>query len=159
MTGPPSSGMDGHLGDRLSGLLDGELGGAQADEARRHLAVCPSCARELQAVGQARSWLRHLPPVDPPAGFGERLLAADPTLAEPPRRRPAVVPLRGRRAAVATVAGLAAAAAAVLGLFPAPDPPAEPQVTRLVEAHATAGQGTDPLSRLVPVGVPVSFGR
>jgi hypothetical protein len=119
---------------------------------------CPYCSAELREVSEARSWLRHLPAVEPPAGFRERLLAADPTLVAV-ARRPTVVPLRGRRAAVATVAALAAAAAAVLGLLPAPDPPAEPRVTRLVEAHATSGQGADPLSRLVPVGVPVSFGR
>lgn len=151
-------GAGGHLGDRLSGLLDGELAEPEAQAARRHLADCPTCSQELQAVSQARSWLRHLPSVEPPAVFRERLLAADPSLVEAP---PAVIPLSPsrRRVAVAALAGCAAAAAAVLGLFPAPDPPAEPQVTRLVEAHATAGQGGDPLSRLVPVGVPVSFGR
>jgi anti-sigma factor RsiW len=153
MTGPSD-----HLGDRLSGLLDGELAEREAQQARRHLDACPRCSEELQAVGEAREWLRHLPPVEPPAEFAERLLASDPTLLTRPRPAP-VVSLRGRRAAVAAVAGLAAAAAAVLGFLPAPDPPAEPQVTRLVEAHATAGQGSDPLSRLVPVGIPVSFGR
>jgi anti-sigma factor RsiW len=158
MTGPAAPDAGGHLGDRLSGLLDGELTHADAEEARRHLAGCRSCSGELRAVDNARSWLRHLPAVEPPAGFRDRLLAADPSLVAPPGRA-AVVPLRGRRAAVATVAALAAAAAAVLGLLPAPDPPAEPRVTRLVEAHATSGQGADPLSRLVPVGVPVSFGQ
>ena len=158
MSDPVPPGATGHLGDRLSGLLDGGLPEAEAEEARLHLAACASCAGELQAVTEARAWLRHLPPVEPPSGFRERLLGADPGLVEPPGRV-AVVPFRRRRAAVVALAGCAAAAAAVLGLFPAPDPPAEPQVTRLVEAHATSGAGGDPLSRLVPVGVPVSFGR
>jgi anti-sigma factor RsiW len=158
VTGPTAPGRGDHLGDRLSGLIDGELDEAEAEDARRHLAGCPGCSGELQAVTEARSWLRQLPAVEPPVELRQRLLAADPSLVAS-HGRVLVVPLRGRRAAVAAVAGLAAAAAAVLGLLPAPDPPAEPQVTRLVEAHATAGQGTDPLSRLVPVGVPVSFGR
>ena len=157
MSGPVRPGARGHLGDRLSGLLDGELADADAGEARRHLAACASCSDELQAVGEARTWLRHLPLVEPPSGFRERLLGADPRLVEPPGGV-VVMPSRRRRAAVVALAGCAAAAAAVLGLFPAPDPPAEPEVTRLVEAHATSGVGGDPLSRLVPVGVPVSFG-
>jgi anti-sigma factor RsiW len=158
VNGPTPPSADGHLGDRLSGLLDGELPEPEAQQARQHLAACPSCSQELQALSEARAWLRHLPSVEPPAAFRERLLAGDPSLVEATR---AVTPMtsRRRRAAVAALAGCAAAAAALLGLFPAPAPPAEPQVARLVEAHATAGQGGDPLSRLVPMGVPVSFGR
>ncbi|HJV08320.1 MAG TPA: zf-HC2 domain-containing protein, partial [Acidimicrobiales bacterium] len=63
-----------HLGDALSALLDGELPVAQADQAHAHLAQCPVCAHELAAVTQARSWVRALPPVDPPFGFYERML-------------------------------------------------------------------------------------
>ncbi len=157
MTGTVPPGAAGHLGDLLSGLLDGELGEAEAEAARRHLAACANCSQELEAVGEARAWLRQLPPVELPRGFGQRLQRADPALVEPVGGV-AVISPRRRRTAVAALAGCAAAAAAVLGLFPAPDPPAEPQVTRLVEAHATSGVGGDPLSRLVPVGVPVSFG-
>lgn len=137
-----------HLGDGISALLDGELAGPEVETARRHLAACPACSDELAAVGQARTWIRSLPPVEPPAGFLDRMLAdLD------------VVSLRRRRAALATVAACAAAAAALLGLLPPPEPPAEPRVGQLVEAHATAGVGGEPLSQLVPVGVPVPFGR
>lgn len=154
----PPGGEPVHLGDRLSALLDGELAEPDVGVARRHLAACPTCTAELRDVGQARSWLRHLPPVAPPAGFLEQLLGGD----RPPvaaSGRTVVVPLRRRRAAVAVLAGCAAAAAAVLGLLPAPESPAQPPVGRLVEAHATSGVGGDPVTQLVPVGIPVSFGR
>ena len=140
---------DRHLGDDLSALLDGELTGRLADEARAHLARCPACSAELAAVGEARSWVRALPPVEPPADFYERLRAGPAA---------AVAPLRPRRVGIAVVAASAAASLALLGLASPQEPATAPPVARLVEAHATA-VGTDPLSQLVSAGVPVSFQR
>jgi len=149
-------GFAGHLGDALSALLDGELPAAQAEGARDHLAVCPDCTRELAAVDQARTWVRTLPPVDPPFGFYERML-----LDRQPVLRGALgdrATLR-RRAGVAAF-GAAAAAVTVLGIGSPSPRPVSPSVPRLVEAHATsASVGADLLSKLAPVGVPVSFGR
>lgn len=150
-------GPSAHLGDLVSALLDGELAAPQEAGARTHLAGCPDCTRELAAVGQARSWVRGLPQVDPPFGFYERIV---------PDRRPALVgaafgdrtALR-RRAALAAL-GAAAAAVTVLGVGSPSQRPASPVVPRLVEAHATsASVGADLMSKLAPVGVPVSFGR
>lgn len=158
MTGPPPPDSPAHLGDRLSALLDGELAPPEAEEARRHLDACPACTAELSQIGQARALVRRLPPVEPPPRFLEQILAGGgPPVAA--SGGAAVVPIRRRRAAVAVLAGCAAAAAAVVSLLPAPEPPARPPVGRLVEAHATSGVGGDPLSQLVPVGIPVSFGR
>jgi len=70
-TGRPSA----HLGDALSALLDGELGDAEAVAVRAHLATCSMCETELAEIGEARSWLRDLPPVEPPADFVERVSA------------------------------------------------------------------------------------
>ncbi len=64
-----------HPGDALSALLDGELGDVDAAAARHHLAGCPTCEAELAVTSQARSSLRGLPPVEPPAGFIEGLIA------------------------------------------------------------------------------------
>ena len=138
-----------HLGDELSALLDGELTGRVADEARAHLAGCRACSDELAAVGEARSWVRALPSVEPPADFYERLRAGPAA---------AVVPLRPRRVGIAVLAASAAASLAFLGLASPQEPATSPPVARLVEAHATA-VGTDPLSQLVSAGVPVSFQR
>ena len=147
---------DGHLGDALSALLDGELPPTQETAARAHIAGCPSCTHELLAVTQARSWVRALPPVDPPFGLYERMLL------ERPQRISAAFDTRPsirRRAGVAAF-GAAAAAVTVLGVDSPSQPPVSPAVPRMVEAHATsASVGADLLSKLAPVGVPVSFGR
>jgi anti-sigma factor RsiW len=145
-----------HLGDALSALLDGELSGAQQATARAHLATCPECTDELAAVGQARSWVRDLPQVDPPFGFYERLL-----LDRPVARQGSfgVSPGLRRRAGLAAL-GAAAAAVTVLGVGSPAARPVNPVMTQLVEAHATsASVGAYLLSKLAPVGVPVSFGR
>jgi anti-sigma factor RsiW len=150
------SGAGPHLGDALSALLDGELPVGQADQARAHLAACPTCTQELSAVTQARAWVRSLPPVEPPFGFYERLLLdrRDPVMAAFGARSN----LR-RRAGLAAL-GAAAAAVIVLGVGSPAAQPVRPAVPRLVEAHATsASVGADLLSKLAPVGVPVSFGR
>ena len=148
---------DGHLGDHLSALLDGELGRRQEEAARAHLAQCPECTGEFGAVRDARTWVRGLPEVDPPLGFYDRILL-DPmgsVVAFQPRPDPAF----RRRAGMAAL-GAAAAAVTVLGIGSPSPRPVNPAVPRLVEAHATsASVGADLLSKLAPVGVPVSFGR
>ena len=150
MTGGGSGGS-AHLGDALSALLDGELADEEAARARPHLDACPACAAELAAVSQARSWLRALPSVEPPAGFLAGLLASPPA--------GDVVRLRRRRLGLAALAASAAASLALLGLASPPEPPAAPRVAQLVEAHATAAGSGDPVSQLVSAGVPVSFRR
>ena len=144
----------GHLGDALSALLDGELPRPQEEAARAHLAACPACTEELLAVRQARAWVRALPPVEPPFGFYERILRGAPVSVD------AFVPTSSlrRRAGVAAL-GAAAAAVTVLGIGSPSPRPVSPAVPRLVEAHATsASVGADLLSKLAPVGVPISFG-
>ena len=173
----------GHLGDALSGLLDGELGAAQQDAAQAHLAGCPACARELSAVRQARTWVRALPPVDPPSGFYERVLEqgrlVSPAFGRQPFGRqpfgrqafggrgrpgtpadPAAARAQLRRRAGAVAVGAAAAAVTVLGMGSPQQTPVSPAVPRFVEAHASsASVGAELLSKLAPMGVPVSFGR
>lgn len=146
-------GMSGkHLGDLLSAMLDGELSRSAEAAARHHLATCPSCAAELEDVRTAQGWVRSLPIVDPPLGFLDRLAV------EPP---PEVVRrLSPRWTGVAAVAASAAAALVLLGVAPPQEAPVSPPVGRMVEAHATGASLTgDPLSRLAPIGVPVTFRR
>ncbi|HEX2192491.1 MAG TPA: zf-HC2 domain-containing protein [Acidimicrobiales bacterium] len=150
MTGREGASGSGHLSDALSALLDGELAAPAADAASAHLAACRACADEMAGVGEARAWLRALPPVEPPANFYARL-TADP-LAD-------VVPLRRRRVGVAVLAVSAAASLAFLGLASPQEPATTPAVAQLVEAHATAAGSGDPVSQLVSAGVPVSFRR
>ncbi|MDQ3980612.1 MAG: zf-HC2 domain-containing protein [Actinomycetota bacterium] len=145
---------DGHLGDLLSALLDRELSMDREIAARQHLEGCATCAGELENVRLARSWVRALPAVEPPFGFLERIVYG------PEPRRYVARPSVRRRIGVAALTASAAAAVALVGVTPPRDTPVSPSVARLVEAHATgASLENDPLSRLAPLAVPVSFGR
>ncbi|WP_051731598.1 anti-sigma factor family protein [Kitasatospora phosalacinea] len=64
-----------HLGDRLSGYLDGELGHDDRERVQAHLATCPDCLAEAE---QARSVKRALSQADTPgpsAALMARLMA------------------------------------------------------------------------------------
>jgi len=69
-----------HPGDLLSAYLDGELGPGERSEVDTHLAACASCRAELDGTATARTALRSLPVLEPPA----HLL---PEPAEPAARR------------------------------------------------------------------------
>jgi len=65
-----------HLGDRLSALIDGELGGAERDRAYAHLAGCEQCrteAAELRALKKKLSGLLSGAPAE--AAMTRRLIA------------------------------------------------------------------------------------
>jgi len=89
-----------HLGDRLSALVDGELGGAELDRAHAHLAGCEQCRTEAAELRQLKQKLRELmthEPVDgapAEAAMTSRLVAmTGPGGPVPPRhRRLRVVP-------------------------------------------------------------------
>jgi anti-sigma factor RsiW len=140
-----------HLDDQLSALLDGELSGAEEVAARAHLAGCPACRSQLEEVGAARTWVRDLGPVDPPFGFYERMLLHQ-------GRPPAHMARRRLGMGFAALAGTAAAALVVVGVGSPRDTPVTPRVEQLVEAHTTAGVTSDPVTQLVSVGVPATFG-
>lgn len=143
MTAGPDPGA-GHLGDALSAIADDELAGAELAASLAHLERCPRCSAELDAVQAVRALVRSLPPIDPPFGLLERMVA-----------RPARL-----RAAVAGAVAAAAAAVMVVSMgAPGPDP-VQPSLAHLVERHAaTASVAGDPVSQFVPAGVPVSFSR
>ena len=88
-----------HLGDRLSALVDGELGGAERDRALAHLAACEQCrteATELRALKRKLRGLMDGAPAE--AAMTSRLIAmTGPGGPMPPRRRLLrVVPGPGR---------------------------------------------------------------
>jgi anti-sigma factor RsiW len=78
-----------HLGDRLSALVDAELGGAELDRAHAHLAGCERCraeAAELRALKQKLRGLLDGAPAE--AAMTRRLIAmTGPGGPMPPRRR------------------------------------------------------------------------
>jgi predicted anti-sigma-YlaC factor YlaD len=137
--------MNGHAGDLLSALLDGELGSTDEAGVRAHLLECEACRRELDIVADGRRVLRGLPQLEPPFGMLQR--------ARHPARRWA-------HAAVAALAAGAAASVAMVGLAAPREAPVSPPVARFVDVHtASASASGDPVSDLTPVAVPVSFNR
>jgi anti-sigma factor RsiW len=93
-----------HLGDVLSGLLDGELTPVEESDALAHLVGCVACRAELDGIRAVRLQVRSLPAVEPPAAFYRQVL---------PSSRPWW--RDRRRSVVAAVAASAAASVLVLG--------------------------------------------
>jgi anti-sigma factor RsiW len=64
-----------HLGELLSALVDGELGGAELDRANAHVAACGACRVEANALRRLKHELRSLAEVSDMDGITRRLLA------------------------------------------------------------------------------------
>jgi len=97
---------DGHLGDRLSAYLDGELSTAEQRRVSDHVVACADCRGELHDLDRARTAIRSLPNVD--TGQLDRV--------------PAPTAFPRRRVAVAGSIGIAAAAALFFVLALGGDP-------------------------------------
>jgi anti-sigma factor RsiW len=67
--------VSGHLGDRLSAFVDGELDHDARDRALAHLAHCEPCRAEVEAERQVKSRLSRLDGPIPPSPFVARLAA------------------------------------------------------------------------------------
>ncbi len=79
-----------HLGDRLSALVDGELGHDERDRLYVHLAACQECRAEAAALRALKRRVAALGDPDMDATLLGRLLAfAEPGEPVPKRRRPA----------------------------------------------------------------------
>ncbi len=140
--------FDGHPGEALSGLLDGELGAAEAGAVQAHVRACTACAEELHWLRAARWSVRNLPAVEPPAGFLELVVAR---LAQHDDATGARTGDGGDRAPIAALAhrrlpkagAVAAAVAAGVALFALSVPGAEPgaytpAVDAAVERHVAS---------------------
>jgi anti-sigma factor RsiW len=63
-----------HLGERLTALVDGELGHEERDRALAHLAICAECRAEAELLRRLKGRLRSLgDAVPPPADLIGRL--------------------------------------------------------------------------------------
>lgn len=147
-----------HVGDLISACLDGEVALDLRPGIEAHLAACPACAAEHDEVAWARTWLRALPLIDPPADV---LLPAWAWPA-PTASRPAPTQMRPRtRQLLAATAAVAAAGVGVLGLVgrEGPADPSRPAVASFVSQHSTSSPGPDAVSGLAPAAMPISFTR
>jgi anti-sigma factor RsiW len=66
-----------HLGERLTALVDGELGHDERDRALAHLAACEQCRGEADTLRRLKSRLRSLDDVGAPTNLIGRLRALD----------------------------------------------------------------------------------
>jgi anti-sigma factor RsiW len=82
----------GHLGDLLSALVDGELSGAELDRANAHVAACGACRVEAHALRRLKQQLRALAEVSDCDDITRRLLAMSGTDGQPGQAAP--VPAR-----------------------------------------------------------------
>jgi anti-sigma factor RsiW len=64
-----------HLGNLISALVDGELGGVELDRANAHLAGCAACRTEAAQLRELKRELRALGDLDDADAVTSRLLA------------------------------------------------------------------------------------
>jgi hypothetical protein len=68
--GPREFGSTEHLStEAIAAFVDGELRMTAHLRAGHHLSLCPQCAAEVDAQGQARAALRESCPIDIPSGL------------------------------------------------------------------------------------------
>lgn len=105
-----------HVADDLTALLDGALPEARRAEVEAHLAGCPDCRAERDALARALAALAALPaPPQPVPGFEQRFYAR--LAREAPRRRSILGALRVRPLRwLVPATGLAAALAVAVGV-------------------------------------------
>lgn len=78
-----------HLGERLSALVDGELGHGDRERALRHLAVCEQCRFEAEMLRRLKRRLHGLGGPGPSGDFMLRLMSmSDPGEPLPPPMTP-----------------------------------------------------------------------
>jgi hypothetical protein len=59
----------------LADLLDESLDGERSQKVSDHLAACPLCSEEMASLAECRRLVSGLPPVEPPLGFSNRVMA------------------------------------------------------------------------------------
>ena len=87
--------MTGHLGARVSALVDGQLGHEERERALRHVARCTRCRAEVEAERAVKGALGStgIPPASP-ALTSALLRIADADVVRPPGRRILRRPMR-----------------------------------------------------------------
>jgi anti-sigma factor RsiW len=63
-----------HVQEKLSEYLDGLLNRDTSGLIQSHLASCPSCQAEAQALAEAKRAVAGLPVIEPPSGFSQRVM-------------------------------------------------------------------------------------
>ncbi len=151
--------MNGHLGTRVSALLDGQLPAAEADAAWEHVYACHACRDLVEREGWVKTRLAGLSSGEgpAPADLKGSLLSVTPSdcfLAAP--RRPGTQ----RRAVGAAVLGGGAIGAAMVGVValglagPGPTADRRPPASRIDTSSEAAPGAQAATSTSVPTWSP-----
>jgi anti-sigma factor RsiW len=131
---PEDGGDRGHLGDLVTGLVDGQLPQRERLAAERHLAVCPRCRAERDLDARMHSLVAGLPVLDPPAAIWAGMRDSQPRRTRWPL--------------------LVGAAAAVIGLSALSASPSDhrmtPQPVQVVAVTSVSFGAVSPFSPVVP---------
>jgi len=73
----------GHLGESISGYLDGELDGPERRHAEAHIAGCEVCRQDLEDMVMIRARLRSLPMLELPTDLTEARVKTRPIYRRP----------------------------------------------------------------------------
>ncbi len=65
----------GKYRDDLSAYIDDELSWDEREAIEKHIAACPACADELEALGYTRDLCQHMEEVDPPADLTSSIMS------------------------------------------------------------------------------------
>ncbi|WP_203336100.1 zf-HC2 domain-containing protein [Nocardioides limicola] len=148
----------GHLGSRVSALLDGQLPPAEEERAWAHVQGCRTCWSEVEREGWVKTQLVGFglgAPAPPPPTLMSTLSASGPSSAEV-RLMPGLPERRPRRhAAMVAAGGSAMSAAAVVG-FLALAGPAEAPVTDRRMPATTIVRFAEPLLPVAPAQTSVT---
>lgn len=112
-----------HYGPELSAYLDGELATVELKAISSHLEACRECRSELHELDSARTAIRSLPRIEPPAFLDAR------------RRPDDLKPNRGVRRYAGLTAGIAAAAVIALGVISTGPAPRQVDVANFADRH------------------------
>jgi len=132
--------MIGHLGSRVSALLDGQLSPAETDRAWAHVHQCHVCRDAVEREGWVKTRLATLGGTSAPSHLKGSLLGPMPALAP----TPPPVPSRrhGRLVLGGSAAGVAVLGVVALGLVAGTDSPPDPRtpVTNLSGSDSSRPQ-------------------
>ncbi|WP_214109070.1 anti-sigma factor family protein [Acrocarpospora catenulata] len=166
-----------HLGERVSALIDGELGHNDRERALAHLTFCADCRAEVEALRALKSRLRLMDPPAMPADLTMSLLRMPPPSPPDTRNLPGIYSLapldnrprrsgggssgpgRGNRRVGYVAVGMASAAVALGTLFmvsgdPRPATPPEMMVPAPKTATPFNGQAPRATPQVSPSVTP-----
>jgi hypothetical protein len=153
--------LSGHIGSKVSALIDGQLLPSEEERAWSHVLSCPGCRRLVEHEGWTKRQLGSLHgpgPIDPPPQLLGSLYAVDAWAAvdaieKRSRRRRATVVLVGGGAVSACVLGLVTVAGGPVGRGEVPTRPSPATIRGESPSPGPVGSPTGAETNASPIRV------